>query len=458
MIPSIPPDFEGLRKNFHSTQDASLRQFFAHTPDELLSCWPDQLGHDVLDELLQPELHPIPFFFILRSRLDLGKGKLDFKKIIAHAEKFCASVNQNQLEIISPTISPSLTSFVSHLIDWASLADQLQACLVPIYNLIKTYAPLHVITPLHPQLIKISLHCRSIEKAVEISNHDILDIDQEKCPIKYQDHLIYHYLAGTVQALNKNYSRAIHLLTIAVSAPGPSISQFQIDAYKKLILISLLVDSTPPVLPRYTHSQFRPTFRNLVDCSPYCDFMNLYESVLAGCDDYMNLQKSIEENLSNFQKDNNLGLIRLCMQSIPKKTILKLTAIYSSIPVGHIQSLLKSSTLESTLELLQSMIDKGELRAQIDPSTNVLRFIEGDDADLDRDQAALQRTIERVQVFEEMISKACGEIERDREYLKRLTNDAKTVSSFPEIFHGEKNVTGILEEDLAVDLGMAWDD
>jgi COP9 signalosome complex subunit 3 len=148
----------------------------------------------------------------------------------------------------------------------------------------------------------------------------------QRYAIRYQDHLIYHYLAGTVQALGKNYQRAIHLLTIvgfylldlpierldrnlwhefglqAVSAPGSAISQIQLDAYKKLILVSLLSNSSPPLLPPYTHPQFRTVFKTSNNNKAYLDLMSLYEHAETSSEAYMQLLTMAEKNLSNFQK------------------------------------------------------------------------------------------------------------------------------------------------------------
>lgn len=98
-------------------------------------------------------------------------------------------------------------------------------------------------------------------------------------PIKYQDHLLYHYLGGTILALQGDYVRACDLLEIVsrtspissfttttltktidtneiqsteiqcVSAPGPAVSMIQLDAHKKLVLIQLLAYGKVRLLP-----------------------------------------------------------------------------------------------------------------------------------------------------------------------------------------------------------------
>jgi len=62
-----------------------------------------------------------------------------------------------------------------------------------------------------------------------------------------------------------------------VSAPGPSVSHLQIEAYKKLVLIQLLsLGSTSP-LPRYTNNLIKSGLRSLCG-GAYQEFVTAFEA------------------------------------------------------------------------------------------------------------------------------------------------------------------------------------
>ncbi|OAV89239.1 hypothetical protein PTTG_28752 [Puccinia triticina 1-1 BBBD Race 1] len=453
-----------------ATPPQHLAEVLTNTPQDILSCLPLEAGTDPLDDIIQPHLDPLAYFHILLCRFETCHNRIDTHTTLAHAHQFCSAVDRKQLRIISPS-NAELCLFVQHLVRWSSHVGQLESSIEPIRRLIEAYSPLHILTPLHHELLRISLKTRSIDRAVELTNLEI-DIDQQRYPIRYHDHLVYHYLAGTVQALAKNYTRAIHLLTIAVSAPGSAISQIQIDAYKKLILVSLLSNSSPPTLPPYTHPQLKPAFKSSSNNKAYLEFMSLYEDAETSSDAYTQLVSVAEKNIAHFQKDNNLGLIKLCLANLPHKAIKKLIPIYISIPIANVDLILGHLTGGNASVLVQSMIDSGELDAQMDLTTNAVTFYDDEPAleDPERTHEMLKRIVEQVQATEQSIKEKSAAIEQDKELLQKLIQDLRHSSGDKQQHQssneftqsgpsgpGDRNFPGIIEEEL-VDVGMAWDD
>jgi DNA repair exonuclease SbcCD ATPase subunit len=118
------------------------------------------------------------------------------------------------------------------------------------------------------------------------------------------------------------------------------------------------------------------------------------------------------------------------------------------------------------------MIQSGELNAEIDPTTSVLKFLDDEQAleDPERTHETLKRIVERVQSTEQTIKEKSAEIERDKDLLKRLIQDLRNSSAEKQQHqssnefvqsgsagHPDRNFSGIIEEEL-VDVGMAWDD
>ncbi|EGG09959.1 uncharacterized protein MELLADRAFT_60834 [Melampsora larici-populina 98AG31] len=399
---------------------------------------------DVLDEVLDAEIHGFGYFVILSMRLVFGK----FKSL----EK-------------------------------------------PIYWLIKKNEDQEVLSALHSLFMKVCLFCGEWRRAIEVSGVDLVKVNRKNHPIDYQDHLIYHYFAGIIQALNRNYKRSIQLLTITVSAPGSFISQIQIEAYKKLILISLLSEAKSPELPKYLNSQFKSYFSKIGKL--YFEFVHLFlqsihssinNSTTGGFEDEK-LLGFVEKNLNVFLQDRNYGLVKLCIEVLPRKKILNLIPIYKSIPIKTISKILNQTSEEfKTIELIQSMITNREIHARIIPTETenqeegILEFIN----DSEKSLMNLNLIIQRIKRFESQMKEIEFSIERNPDYLKKTLKELKEMekpigsgvgvgvggnldthsgSAQQQFLHQQQiqysmQMVPVGEEDLGVSIGMenGWDE
>jgi hypothetical protein len=55
-----------------------------------------------------------------------------------------------------PVLSFSVYSFAQHLVLWSTNAGQLQSSIGPLLQLIQSYSPLNILTPLHHELLRVS--------------------------------------------------------------------------------------------------------------------------------------------------------------------------------------------------------------------------------------------------------------------------------------------------------------
>ncbi|KAG0147369.1 hypothetical protein CROQUDRAFT_91636 [Cronartium quercuum f. sp. fusiforme G11] len=405
--------------NENST-DQSLLDTLNLTKTDVLCCLPESGEQDILDISLDPTLHGMAYFVIIRARLMSGRFIND-GTMMSHIQRFCSNVQSTCLV----KLGPDLMRFVKVLVNFATPINQISNVIDSIADLIQNYCQPEVLTKLHPEFMKIALMNRKIERAIELSNVDIMRVEPNNAPIEYQDHLIYHYLAGVVQALNQNYKRAIHLLTIAVSAPGTSTSQIQIEAYKKLILINLLYNSKPPNLPRYINNCFKSTFKSQSNGKLYNDLMGLYDEANCGSQNYTKLVKLVQTNLSVFEKDRNLGLVKLCMDSLSRKTILKHIPLYTSLPISHLTEVLHFTSDDKTIELLQSMINNGELLGSIDLTNQIIKFNE-QQTEIDLNLGfKLEELINKSKKLEKEMKMIQTKIEIEPEFLKKGIKELK---------------------------------
>ncbi|KAH9819083.1 hypothetical protein DFH28DRAFT_63202 [Melampsora americana] len=459
-----------------SKEDSSERdelELLKKSKVEEMFCLPEKEDcKDVLDERLDPSVHGIGYFLILSMRLEYGKF-MSSEKMMNHLTKFCLEVKRSQLL----KLSIDLIGFVKNLIEFTSQSNSLSSSIELIFCLISRFDEPELLTALHFQLMKVSLFTRQYKRAIELSNVDLIKVNRKNHPIDYQDHLLYHYFAGIIQALNKNYKRSIQLLTITVSAPGSFISQIQIEAYKKLILINLLIHSkSSPHLPKYLNSQFKHQFLKMNQV--YLDLMNQFLNLIKL---NFNLQfqfeiekllKFVEKNSNQFLQDRNYGLVKLCIEVLPRRKIMNLIPIYKSIPIKTINSILNQSSILKTQELIKSMIENREIYAKLQSNEEVLDFLDPPEEEM----MDLNLMVKKIKGFESQMREIEALIERDPEYLKKTLKELKEMekpmggtgpvplggSSETHVGlvqqHQQMQLVPAGEEDLGVGFENGWDE
>ena len=113
------------------------------------------------------------------------------------------------------------------------------------------------------------------------SKHDssaafITDSSGLSAKLTHKDHMQYSLYGGMIYMAVKRWSQALHLLDIAVSSPVTSaVSMIMVEAYKKMILVSLLERGKVAPLPTIITSQVGKIYRSLA--RPYMALAGAFE-------------------------------------------------------------------------------------------------------------------------------------------------------------------------------------
>ncbi|GAA5867398.1 hypothetical protein JCM1840_002124 [Sporobolomyces johnsonii] len=319
-------------------------------------------GQDPLS-VLDPHNHTVGYLAILNARLSATVPDLQvlMPKVQAWTEHF----EQSQARLVPEHVN----YLVSQLCDLAQAAGDASLPLRPLKTLVQRWAPPGTLTALHPFFLRQVMHARMYEAAKEVLSVDISDVDKSHFPIKYQDHLVYHYLGGTILALLGDYVRASDLLEICVSAPGSAVSLIQIDAYKKLLAVQLLAYGKVLPLPKYTSQAATTAFKTL--CVPYLDYASAF-----ALQDRVKLAQAKEKGRETFVKDLNWGLISLCDTSLRRRLIQKLTDTWMTLSLGQLTAALGMDAnderqVEDVEREVRGMIATKEIFATLDaPSSS----------------------------------------------------------------------------------------
>jgi len=164
----------------------------------------------------------------------------------------------------------------------------------------------------------------------------------------------------------KSFRRALDLLKLCLTVPAVVPSAIMIDAYKKYILVSLLLNGSVESFPRYTSSIVGKLKGTL---SQYFEFVTAYST-----NSTEDLHKCAQVNAEVFQKDKNFGLVKQCIQSQDSKNIQRLTQTYITLSLSDIsQSARIASPKVAELSILK-MIDEGQIKATINEKDGMVSF------------------------------------------------------------------------------------
>ncbi|EPS44261.1 hypothetical protein H072_1776 [Dactylellina haptotyla CBS 200.50] len=296
------------------------------------------------------------------------------------------SIDKNEIQTLWPKLIDFFSEFDGRQIKYAK--DQLMAVLKAFLHFCDVCnKPILALKPLEHTIAQLnlpagskmfsSLHTRFVKKCLDARSFraalTILDIDIEEFPPKggdkdvtYRDVLQYYLYGAMIYMANKKWKRASDFLQFVLSYPGSAISQIQVEAFKKFILVTLMLEGRnfqyPKTIPPPTLKACRILGR------PYEAFATAYAT---GNPDLLRREAALVKEI--FQQDGNWGLAEQCLENFRRLGIKALTSTYSTLSVEAISSrdldVLGSRNNSTSLEDLEryilDMIDQKEIKASL---------------------------------------------------------------------------------------------
>lgn len=124
--------------------------------------------------------------------------------------------------------------------------------LKPLLDAALGFSILHnTLSPAHALLVEQSLRSKSYDHALTLLQYPLTTFDG-KLGVTYRDHLKYHYYGAQILIALHDYARAREFLAIVYCAPAMSYvaSALQVAAYKKLILLDLVIHGKRGLKPK----------------------------------------------------------------------------------------------------------------------------------------------------------------------------------------------------------------
>ena len=273
-------------------------------------------------------------------------------------------------------------------------------------------SPEHV-TSVHAEFLMLCLAAKHMKAAVPVLEQRILKISTD-C-VSARDFLLYYYYGGMLMAANKNFTMALDLLMLAFTMPCHALSGLVVEAYKKYMLISLILHGEVQQLPEYTGTLVQRLIKTC--CHEYNELANAMATHKVE-----KVKKVVRRYTEAFTKDQNLGLAEQALESVYRRNIQRLTQTFVTLSLEDIaQQVSLPGASEAKAQLL-SMIGKGQISASIDEGKGMVSFDkEADPNTSDVLAAKLERQILVAMELNEKLRAADEAISVNPTYLGKIS-------------------------------------
>ncbi|KAG9094204.1 hypothetical protein FS749_012941 [Ceratobasidium sp. UAMH 11750] len=291
---------------------------------------PAPVANDPLD-IVDPSQCTLVVLYILSARTHPeSPTPVHFQ----HVVNFCTAFDPAHARLAPERV----TMLAKGIYGLAERNQAFQDAIPLLMTLVRRYPPhMGYLTTIHPLLLAIS-------------------------DVHYTDNLQYHYLGGCIYAGLKRFKDAEDFFELTVTAPATVASAIQIEAYKKLTLIQLILYGEARNPPRYISGVVTRMYKTQTT------YLNLAKNY-----GIVNPNELPAGDAETFSRDNNIGLLKQALARIPYWAVHKLTKTYVSLSLAEIGQAIKIADEGTVRGLIQTMISTGEIFATISPS-GIVKF------------------------------------------------------------------------------------
>ena len=178
-------------------------------------------------------------------------------------------------------------------------------------------------------------------------------------------YLEYYLLGAICYISTAQWKKAQAFLEVVLVSPTQQnvASLLQVEAYKKFVLLGLIIDGNSHAAPRATNGNALKHIRILA--KPYECIVDAFKT-----NDFEVLHAEIQEGVDQWNHDANFGLVTEVVAAFTKFAVIRLSKTFAALPIEEVSQRTspKPEDVQGTLTYVQRLISSGELQAQITPS------------------------------------------------------------------------------------------
>uniref|UniRef100_A0A8C4QEB6 COP9 signalosome complex subunit 3 n=1 Tax=Eptatretus burgeri TaxID=7764 RepID=A0A8C4QEB6_EPTBU len=223
------------------------------------------------------------------------------------------------------------------------------------------------LTSIHADLCQLCLLAKCFKPALPYLDVDITDICKENGAFDAKHFLCYYYYGGMIYTGLKNFERALYMYEQAIATPAMAVSHIMLEAYKKFIVVSLILHGKVLPLPKYT-SQIVGRFIKPLS-NAYHELAQAYVT-----NSPAELCGVVAKHRDTFLGDKNMGLVKQCVSSLYKKNIQRLTKTFLTLSLQDMANRVQLSSPREAEKYVLHMIEDGEIYASINQKDGMVSF------------------------------------------------------------------------------------
>lgn len=312
------------------------------------------------------EEHSIGILSILISKAKLCQAREDALVIILRIKEFVDGCIGEHVRFAPDLFAELCHSFTNLLILCEQPIKGIRTLLVAIQKIQLHPAQL---TSIHADVCLLALKAKCVKPVIPLLDIDITDISRENNRFDVKYFLLYYYYGGMIYATVKRLDRSLYFFEAALTTHSMAISHIMMEAYKKYILISLILHGKLQQLPKYTPQVVNRFIRPF--SQPYIDLALAYNT-----NNPDEVRAVITKHGEVFRREKNEGLVKQVLQSLHKKNIQRLTKTFVTLSLSDVASRVFLPGPAEAENLVVRMIEDGEIFAAVNQKDGMVVFLD----------------------------------------------------------------------------------
>lgn len=377
-----------------------------------------QKNWGILDNVLETldiQHHSLGVLYVLLAKFtSVSNSSAEAENLIKLVRNFINLCNGEQVRFATHTYFELCHVFTNYLV-------QQPSCIQGIRILVQAVDKIRLfdsqLTAIHADLCQLCLCAQVFNPALKFLDIDVTAIAITDDINNDANHFLrYYYYGGMIYTAVKNYDRALYFFEVTVSTPAMAMSHIMLEAYKKYILVSLILHGKVTPLPKYSSQVISRFTRPLSQA--YHELAAAYGT--SSSDEVRNVMNKYREV---YVRDSNLGLVKQVAASLYKKNIQRLTKTFLTLSLADVASRVQLPGPTEAEKYILNMIKSGEIYASINQKDGMVVF-KDDPEKYDSPEMFLkvQEDMTRVMELNKQITKMEEEIMLNILYVKKLGN------------------------------------
>uniref|UniRef100_A0A8C2CCL1 COP9 signalosome subunit 3 n=1 Tax=Cyprinus carpio TaxID=7962 RepID=A0A8C2CCL1_CYPCA len=190
----------------------------------------------------------------------------DFETLFSQVQLFISTCNGEHIRYATDTFAGLCHQLTSALVE---RKQPLRGISIIKQAIDKMQMNTNQLTSVHADLCQCLINgCSCFKPAVPFLELDMMDICKENGAYDAKHFLCFYYYGGMIYTGLKDFERALYFFEQAITTPAMAVSHIMLEAYKKYILVSLILHGKVQQLPKYT-SQIVGRFIKVSAWTPY---------------------------------------------------------------------------------------------------------------------------------------------------------------------------------------------